>query len=51
MELNYFKDKLFDILNDSDELEIADIFADDKKDLFTVVTAGGDKFELLCRKL
>ncbi len=51
MELNYFKDKLFDILNDSDKLEIADIFADDKKDLFTVATAGGDKFELLCRKL
>lgn len=51
MELNYFKDKLFDILNDSDELDITDIFTDDKKDLFTVVTAGGDKFELLCRKV
>lgn len=51
MELNYFKDKLFDILNDSDELDITDILADNKNNLFTVVTAGGEKFELLCRKL
>lgn len=34
MNLNYFKDKLFDVINESDDLDIADIQADDDKDLF-----------------
>ena len=50
MDLNYFKDKLFDLLNDSDELELSDIRADDKRDIFTVCTADGSVFELLCQK-
>lgn len=51
MELNYFKDKLFDLLNDSDDLDIADITTDDRRSLFTVSTMDGSKFELLCRKM
>lgn len=50
MELNYFKDKLFDVLNDSDELDLSDITVDDRHDLFTVSTADGSVFELQCRK-
>lgn len=51
MELNYFKDKLFDLLNESDELNLSDISSDDRRDLFTISTSDGSTFELLCRKL
>ena len=51
MELDYFKDQLFDLLNESDAMDISDITADDRHDLFTVSTADGSQFELLCRKL
>lgn len=51
MDLNYFKDKLFDLLNDSDDLDISDITTDDRRGLFTVSTTDGSTFELLCRKL
>lgn len=50
LDLNYFKDKLFDILNESDELELSDITVDDRHDLLTVSTADGSVFELQCRK-
>ena len=51
MDLNYFKDKLFDLLNESDELDLSDIRADDKHDTFTIHTADGSVFELFCREL
>ncbi len=51
MDLNYFKDKLFDLLNDSDVMDISDIVTDDRRGLFTVSTMDGSTFELLCRKL
>lgn len=51
MELNYFKDKLFDLLNDSDDMGIADIATDDRRSLFTVSTTDGSTFELHCKKL
>lgn len=50
MDLNYFKDKLFDLLNESDELDLSDIRADDKRNTFTVRTADGSEFELMCQK-
>ena len=50
MDLNYFKDKIFDLLNESDELDLSDIRTDDKRDTFTVRTADGSVFELLCQK-
>ena len=34
MDLNYFKDLLFDLLNDSEEMNVLDIEADDKMNLF-----------------
>ena len=51
MDLNYFKDQLFDLLNESDAMDISEIITDDRHDLFTVSTADGSQFELLCRKL
>ena len=50
MDLDYFKDKLFDLLNESDELDLSDIRADDKRDAFTVRMADGSVFELMCQK-
>ena len=50
MELNYFKDKLFDLLNESDELDISDITAEDRKDLFTVTMEDGSVFRVICEE-
>lgn len=50
MELNYFKDKLFDLLNDSEEIEIMDLTAEDRNNLLTVRTEDGSVFELVCRE-
>ena len=51
MELNYFKDKLFDIINESDELDVADIQTDDHKDLFLVVMKDGSVFAIRSMKI
>lgn len=51
MELNYFKDKIFEALDESSELEIVDIDTDDLKNTFTVETTDGSVFEVECRKL
>lgn len=49
MELNYFKDKLFDLLNESEGMEIADLNADERNNLLTVRTEDGNVFEIVCR--
>lgn len=49
MELNRFKDKIFELINDADILEINDIETDDKRNIFTIVTQAGFAFELECR--
>lgn len=51
MELNYFKDKLFDLLNDSEDMGILDITADEKNDTLTVSTLDGNEFEIVCRQV
>ncbi len=51
MELNYFKDKLFDLLNESDELDISDLNAEDLKNLLTVTMSDGSMFEILCQEV
>ena len=50
MELNYFRDKLFDLLNDSEEMGIADLDADERNSLLTVRTEDGNVFEIVCRQ-
>lgn len=44
MELNYFKDILFDLLNESDELDVADIQSDDTANTFLVSMKDGTSF-------
>ena len=51
MDLNYFKDKLFDVINESDELDVTDIQADDAKDLFMIVMKDGSVFALRAMKV
>lgn len=50
MKLNYFRDKLFDLLNDSEGMRIADLNADERNSLLIVRTEDGDVFEIVCRQ-
>ncbi len=51
MELNYFKDLIFDLLNDSDELNIFDISTDDRRNIFTISTTDGNVFQIEFRQI
>ena len=46
MELNYFKDKLFDVVNENDEVDISDIEAVDRENKLYITVADGTKFVL-----
>lgn len=50
MELEYFRDKLFDMLNDSENMGISDLDVDGRNNLLTVRTEGGNIFEIVCRR-
>ena len=50
MKLNYFRDKLFDLLNHSEGMGIGDLNADEQNSLLTVRTEDGDVFEIVCRQ-
>ena len=50
MELNYFRDRLFDLLNDSEGMGIVDLNADERNSLLTVRTEDGNVFEIVCRQ-
>ena len=49
MNLNYFKDCLFDLINEWDRLEIEDIEVQDRNDTMTVTVKDGSIFEIKCR--
>lgn len=51
MELEEFKDWLFDVLNDADGNIIADIDTNEKLNTFRLDMVGGGRFEIECRKL
>ncbi|GFI22404.1 hypothetical protein IMSAGC011_01179 [Lachnospiraceae bacterium] len=51
MKLNYFKDKLFELLNEEINMEIKDITANDREDKFTVEIQDGSVFEVKCTKM
>lgn len=50
MDLNCFRDRLFDLLNDSEEMEIADMNADEQNSLIAVRTESGKVFEIVCKE-
>ncbi len=52
MEHNYFKDQLYEVLEENDEvLEIADIDTHDTANIFTIKTKDGSVFEIETRKI
>jgi hypothetical protein len=46
MEKNEIKDRLFDVLNDTDNLPIQDIVVDDRNDLVNVYLTDGTRFSV-----
>ena len=44
MEMNEFKDRLFDILNETDNLPIQDLDADDSNNIVNVYLTDGSRF-------
>lgn len=51
VDVYYFRDKLFDLLNDSEDMGIADLNADEKRGVLLVETTDGDQFEIRCRSI
>ena len=50
MKLNYFRDKLFDLLNDSEGMRIADLNADERNSLLIVRTEEENVYEIVCQQ-
>lgn len=51
MELNDFKDKIFELLNEADEMKISDIETNDRENIFKVMLQNGSAFEVQCRQI
>ncbi len=51
MELNYFKDILFDLINESDELDAVQIDSDELRNTFTVRVSDSTVFSVVCSRL
>ena len=51
MKLDYFKDKLFELLNEAEDMKIKDITTIDREDKFMVEILDGSILEGKCRKL
>ncbi len=50
MDLNYFKDLLFDVINESDKMNVDDIISNDKEHTF-IVLLNGKSYLLKCSEL
>lgn len=51
MGLDYFKDTVFELLNDSDDMAVKDIQMKDKENIFTILLMDRSQFELECRQI
>ena len=51
MGLDIFKDFVFELLNESDSIDVADIEADDAEDLLLVTMRDGSCFEVAFREV
>lgn len=49
MELNEFKDRLFDILNETDNLPIADIIVNDRQNEIKLLLRDHSSFVINCK--
>lgn len=50
MDIDYFKDHLFDLINESDLLDVQDIICFDKENRMLVKVADGTVFSVQVRK-
>lgn len=50
MDINEFKDRLFDVINDTDNLPVQDLIFEDKKDMIQICLEDGSVFEIQIRK-
>ena len=50
MEKNEIKDRLFDVLNDTDNLPIQDIVVDDQRNIMSIYLTDGTRFLLYVKK-
>lgn len=48
MSLNEFKDRLFDVLNDTNDMPIADIMVNDAQDTMKIYLADGTIATITC---
>ena len=46
MDLNFFKDHLWDMINEDDTLDVRDIISNDKENWFEVKVYGGSIFRI-----
>ncbi len=51
MDLDYFKDKLFDLLNDADDMGITDIETNYRENKLIVSLQDGLVVEIQCRQI
>lgn len=51
MEINYFKDILFDLMNESDALDVDDIQSDDRANKFLVIVKDCTAFSVHVTKI
>ena len=50
MQISEFKDRIFDIMNDTDDLPIADIIVNDRKDEIKILLDDHSSFVIKCSK-
>ncbi len=48
MQINEFKDKMFDILNETDSLPVTDIIVNDRKDEIRILLDDHSSFVIKC---
>ena len=51
MDINFLKDHMFDLLNESDLLNIQDIVCNDLEGTFEITVEDGTKFLITCEKI
>lgn len=51
MDIEYFKDKLFDLLNEADNIGIINIETYDKENIFKIFFQNGTIYEIECRQI
>lgn len=51
MDINEFKDRLFDAINDADNLPVQDLVLEDRKDKIQVYLEDGSRFVVHVREM